>query len=47
MNPEHVIAHVAPGGKLAMETEGRDRPRLRAGQTRPASSETKNIGRWS
>ena len=32
INPDHVIAHLAPGGKLDMQIKGRTGPRLCAGQ---------------
>ncbi|MBV6477058.1 MAG: DNA-directed RNA polymerase subunit alpha [Rhodocyclaceae bacterium] len=45
MNPEHVIAHVAPGGKLEMQIKVETGRGYVPANTRPASSETKGIGR--
>jgi len=45
INPEHVIAHVAPGGKLEMQIKGESGRGYIPANTRPANSETKGIGR--
>ena len=45
MNPEHVIAHVAPGGKLEMQIKVETGRGYVPANPRPASSETKGIGR--
>jgi len=45
MNPEHVIAHLAPGGKLAMQIKVEHGRGYVPGNVRPAAEETKSIGR--
>jgi DNA-directed RNA polymerase subunit alpha len=45
INPEHVIAHVAPGGKLEMQIKVESGRGYVPANARPASSETKGIGR--
>ncbi len=45
INPEHVIAHVAPGGKLEMQIKVESGRGYIPANTRPANSETKGIGR--
>ncbi|CAG0928071.1 MAG: DNA-directed RNA polymerase subunit alpha [Rhodocyclaceae bacterium] len=45
MNPEHVIAHVAPGGKLEMQIKVESGRGYVPANTRPSNSETKGIGR--
>ena len=45
INPEHVIAHVAPGGKLDMQIKVESGRGYIPANTRPANSETKGIGR--
>jgi DNA-directed RNA polymerase subunit alpha len=45
INPEHVIAHVAPGGKLEMQIKVESGRGYIPANTRPASGETKGIGR--
>jgi DNA-directed RNA polymerase subunit alpha len=45
VNPEHVIAHVAPGGKLEMQIKVESGRGYVPANTRPANSETKTIGR--
>lgn len=44
INPEHVIAHVAPGGKLDMEIQVRQGRGYEPSNTRPVSEESKAIG---
>ncbi len=45
INPDHVIAHVAPGGKLEMQIKVESGRGYVPANTRPASAETKGIGR--
>jgi DNA-directed RNA polymerase subunit alpha len=45
INPEHVIAHVAPGGKLDMQIKVENGRGYIPANTRPVSAETKGIGR--
>ncbi|MBM3392616.1 MAG: DNA-directed RNA polymerase subunit alpha [Betaproteobacteria bacterium] len=45
INPDHVIAHVAPGGKLEMQIKVESGRGYEPANTRHASSETKGIGR--
>ncbi len=45
INPDHVIAHVAPGGKLDMQIKVESGRGYIPANTRPAGSETKSIGR--
>jgi DNA-directed RNA polymerase subunit alpha len=45
INPDHVIAHVAPGGKLEMQIKVESGRGYVPANARPASSETKGIGR--
>ncbi len=45
INPDHVIAHVAPGGKLDMQITVESGRGYVPANTRPADSETKGIGR--
>ncbi|BBO21933.1 MAG: DNA-directed RNA polymerase subunit alpha [Burkholderiales bacterium] len=45
INPEHVIAHVAPGGKLEMQIKVESGRGYVPANVRPSSSETKGIGR--
>ena len=45
INPEHVIAHVAPGGKLEMQIKVESGRGYVPANVRPADSETKGIGR--
>jgi DNA-directed RNA polymerase subunit alpha len=45
INPDHVIAHVAPGGKLEMQIKVETGRGYEPANTRPVSSETKGIGR--
>ena len=45
INPEHVIAHVAPGGKLDMQIKVESGRGYIPANTRPVSAETKGIGR--
>lgn len=44
INPEHVIAHVAPGGKLDMEIQVRQGRGYEPSNARPVSEESKAIG---
>ena len=45
INPEHVIAHVAPGGKLEMQIKVESGRGYIPANARPATGETKGIGR--
>ncbi len=45
INPDHVIAHVAPGGKLDMQIKVESGRGYIPANTRPVGSETKSIGR--
>jgi DNA-directed RNA polymerase subunit alpha len=45
INPDHVIAHLAPGGKLAMQIKVEAGRGYVPGNLRPAAGETKGIGR--
>lgn len=45
INPDHVIAHVAPGGKLEMQIKVESGLGYVPANTRPSESETKGIGR--
>lgn len=45
VNPDHVIAHVAPGGKLDMQIKVESGRGYVPANTRPVDSETKGIGR--
>ncbi|MBS0510272.1 MAG: DNA-directed RNA polymerase subunit alpha [Proteobacteria bacterium] len=45
INPEHVIAHLAPGGKIDMQIKVEEGRGYVPGNTRPGSSESKSIGR--
>ena len=45
INPDHVIAHVAPGGKLEMQIKVESGRGYVPANTRPVGSETKGIGR--
>ncbi|MBK6631126.1 MAG: DNA-directed RNA polymerase subunit alpha [Betaproteobacteria bacterium] len=45
INPDHVIAHVAPGGKLEMQIKVESGLGYVPANTRPSDSETKGIGR--
>ena len=45
VNPEHVIAHIAPGGRLDMEIRIEEGRGYVPGNVRPTSSESKSIGR--
>jgi DNA-directed RNA polymerase subunit alpha len=45
INPDHVIAHLAPGGKLAMQIKVEAGRGYVPGNVRPAAGETKGIGR--
>lgn len=45
INPDHVIAHVAPGGKLEMQIKVESGRGYVPANVRPSSSETKGIGR--
>ncbi|MDR2614909.1 MAG: DNA-directed RNA polymerase subunit alpha, partial [Candidatus Accumulibacter sp.] len=44
INPDHVIAHLAPGGKLDMQIKVEQGRGYVPGNTRPVSSESKSIG---
>jgi DNA-directed RNA polymerase subunit alpha len=44
INPDHVIAHLAPGGKLDMEIKVEEGRGYVPGNSRPASGEAKSIG---
>jgi DNA-directed RNA polymerase subunit alpha len=45
INPDHVIAHLAPGGALNMQIKVEQGRGYLPGNVRPASGETKTIGR--
>jgi DNA-directed RNA polymerase subunit alpha len=45
INPDHVIAHLAPGGKLDMQIRVEEGRGYVPGNTRPANQESKSIGR--
>tara|TARA_R110002049_G_scaffold59920_19_gene161753 strand:- start:710 stop:1690 length:981 start_codon:yes stop_codon:yes gene_type:complete len=45
INPDHVIAHLAPGGKLDMEVQIEQGRGYEPANTRPVSAESKSIGR--
>lgn len=45
INPEHVIAHIAPGGKLDMQVKVEQGRGYVPGNMRPAANENKIIGR--
>ena len=45
INPDHVIAHLAPGGKLEMQIKVESGRGYVPANTRPVSAETKSIGR--
>ena len=45
INPEHVIAHLAPGGKLSMQIKVEAGRGYVPGNVRPAAGESKGIGR--
>ncbi len=45
INPEHVIAHIAPGGKLEMQIKVESGRGYIPSNTRPATGESKGIGR--
>ena len=45
VNPDHVIAHLAPGGKLEMQIRVEQGRGYVPGNTRPISAESKTIGR--
>ncbi|MDT3736901.1 MAG: DNA-directed RNA polymerase subunit alpha [Denitratisoma sp.] len=45
INPDHVIAHVAPGGKLEMQIKVESGRGYIPANARPATGETKGIGR--
>ncbi|ATE62689.1 DNA-directed RNA polymerase subunit alpha [Thauera sinica] len=45
INPEHVIAHLAPGGKIDMQIKVEEGRGYVPGNVRPASGESKTIGR--
>jgi DNA-directed RNA polymerase subunit alpha len=45
VNPDHVIAHLAPGGKLDMQIRIEQGRGYVPGNTRPVSAESKTIGR--
>jgi len=45
VNPDHVIAHIAPGGKLDMQIKVESGRGYVPANTRPIDSETKGIGR--
>ena len=45
INPDHVIAHVAPGGKLEMQIKVESGLGYVPANTRPSDGETKGIGR--
>ena len=44
INPDHVIAHLAPGGKLDMQIKVEEGRGYVPGNVRPAAGETKSIG---
>ncbi|TAH41724.1 MAG: DNA-directed RNA polymerase subunit alpha [Betaproteobacteria bacterium] len=45
INPEHVIAHLAPGGKIDMQIKVEEGRGYVPGNVRPVSGESKTIGR--
>ena len=45
INPDHVIAHLAPGGKLEMQIKVESGRGYEPANTRPVNAETKGIGR--
>lgn len=45
INPDHVIAHLAPGGKLEMQIKVEGGRGYEPANTRPVNAETKGIGR--
>ena len=45
INPEHVIAHLAPGGKLDMQIKVEKGRGYQPGNNRPGANESKTIGR--
>jgi len=45
INPEHVIAHLAPGGKIEMEIMVREGRGYEPSNVRPVNEESKSIGR--
>ncbi len=45
INPDHVIAHLAPGGKLDMQIKVEEGRGYVPGNVRPANAESKSIGR--
>jgi DNA-directed RNA polymerase subunit alpha len=45
LNPDHVIAHIAPGGKLDMEIRVQQGRGYEPSNVRPESAESKTIGR--
>jgi len=45
INPEHVIAHLAPGGKIDMEIMVREGRGYEPSNVRPVNEESKSIGR--
>ncbi|MEZ5615034.1 MAG: DNA-directed RNA polymerase subunit alpha [Rhodocyclaceae bacterium] len=45
VNPDHIIAHIAPGGKLEMQIRVESGCGYVPANTRPVDSETKGIGR--
>lgn len=45
INPDHVIAHLAPGGKLDMQIRVEEGRGYVPGNTRPVNQESKSIGR--
>jgi DNA-directed RNA polymerase subunit alpha len=45
INPDHVIAHIAPGGKLDMEIRVQQGRGYEPSNVRPESAESKTIGR--
>lgn len=45
INPEHVIAHLAPGGKLDMQIKVEEGRGYVPGNVRPGNAESKTIGR--
>ncbi len=45
INPDHIVAHLAPGGKLNMQIKVEQGRGYVPGNVRPAAGETKGIGR--
>ena len=45
INPDHVIAHIAPGGKLDMQSKVEEGRGYVPGNVRPINAESKTIGR--